>query len=238
MTMKLVSSMALILGTGALLTACDIEQPSAGCIVQDSTSWIATYTIKENQPTCATTLPAGETVGVFKFTDPSKPDSTPLLTLRPNGLASRATRDPGDPANQTARGSLSAEPDSEYFCTAQTMSEATVDTTTSTTGDKTQIKYAFSNVQVYSHPAAPGTQMRADVTYTRDACTAVYKMNAMWPARPCDPDELAKPENERDLSLLCGPGSLINPDFKVKCHEDLHICVVDGDVPAFKKPLN
>jgi len=237
MTMKLVSSMALILSTGALLAGCDIQQPSAGCIVQDSTSWIATYSIKENQPTCPTTLPVGETVGVFKFTDPNKENST-ILTLRPNGLASRAPRDPGDPSLQTAKGALSAEPDTEHFCTAATLSDAMVDTTASATGDKTQIMYKFSNVKVYSHPRAPGTQLKADVTYTRDACTAEYKMNAMWPARPCDPDELAKPENERDLSVLCGPGSFINPDFKVKCHETLHICVLDGDVPAFKSTQN
>ena len=62
MTMKHISSVVAVLGIGSLLSACDVQQPSAGCVVQDSTSWIAKYDLKEGQPTCARPLPAGETI--------------------------------------------------------------------------------------------------------------------------------------------------------------------------------
>jgi hypothetical protein len=227
MTMKLVSSIALVIGAGSMLAACNIQQPTAGCIVQDSASWIATYTKKEGQPTCAKPAPVGELVGVFKFSDPEKENSN-LLTLRPAGLASRGARDPGDTTLQTASGALPSEPDSEFFCTAAAMSDASVTAASSSTEDATQITYKFSKVQVYSNPRAPGTQMKADLAYTRDGCTAEYQMNAMWPAIACDPADTDPAHN-------CGPGSFINPDFKVKCHETLKICVLDGEVPAFKE---
>jgi hypothetical protein len=253
MTTKLVSSMALILGTGAVLAGCDIQQPSAGCIVQDSASWATTYEVKENQPTCATPPPVGELVGVYKFTTPEKENST-LLTLRPQGLASRGGRDTTtEPSAQTAIGALAEEPDAEFFCSAPTMSEAMVDTRASTSGDKTLINYAFSNVKVYSNPAAPGTQLKADLTYTRDGCAAQYSVNSMWPARGCDMAEMEKPEAQRDPAALCGAGSLINPEFDVRCEMRMPnlvvrtfdadgnpifwpgTCVLAKPVPSFKE---
>jgi hypothetical protein len=231
MTMKLVSSIALVLGAGSMLAACDIQQPTAGCIVQDSASWAATYELKANQPTCTTPAPVGELVGVYKFTTPEKENST-LLTLRPAGLASRGGRDTTtEPSAQTASGALAEEPDAEFFCSAPTMSEARVDTRASTSGDKTQISYTFSNVKVYSNPRAPGTQLKADLVYNRDGCPAEYTMNAMWPARGCDVAELEKPEADRDPAALCGSGSLINPDFKVRCETRMPNLVVRGFTP-------
>jgi hypothetical protein len=81
--------------------------------------------------------------------------------------------------------------------------------------------------------------MKADVTYTR-AClhrgvpderhVAGSPLRSGW--------SWTKPENERDPSPPVRRGLVINPDFKVKCHETLLTCVLDGDVPAFKTALD
>jgi hypothetical protein len=234
MTMKRVSTVVAVLGAGVLVTACDIQQPSAGCVVQDSASWIAKYDLKAGQPTCAKPLPSGELVGVFKFRDPTKENSN-ILTLRPAGLASRGARDAGDQINQTAIGSLAEEPDTNDFCKAADLGVASVSAVSSSSEDATQISYKFTNVNVYSAPRAPGTQMQADLSFTRDGCTAEYTMRAMWPARPCDPDD-AEPSHN------CGAGSLINPDLDVVCDTTVKIsadwpgtCVLKGQVPSFKQ---
>ncbi|WNG49912.1 hypothetical protein F0U60_41685 [Archangium minus] len=225
MTMKRVSTVVAVLGAGLLVTACDIEQPSAGCVVQDSTSWIARYDVKEGQPTCAQPPPAGELVGVFKYRDPNKEDSN-VLAMRPAGLASRGSRDPGDQKQQTAVGSLGSEVDANDFCKAASLSEASVAAASSATEDATQISYKFSNVEVYTAPRAPGTQLRADLSYTRDGCTTEVKVHAMWPAIGCTP-------GDADPAHNCGKGSKINPDMAVTCHPTLKICVPAKDVPSF-----
>jgi hypothetical protein len=234
MTMKRVSSVMAVLGAGVMLAACSMEQPSAGCVVQDSASWIAKYELKTGQPTCAKAAPTGELVGVFKFVNPE--DDTAKLTFRPDGLASRGARDSGESTLQTAIGNLSAEADAEDFCAVPQMSEAKVNAASEpNVEDATQISYKFANVKVYSHPRAPGTQFKADLTYTRDGCIAEYTVNAMWPARGCDPASA-------DTSLNCGAGSLINPDFDVVCDTTVKIssklpgtCVLKKSVPSFKE---
>lgn len=230
MTMKHISTVVAVLGLGSLLSGCDVQQPSAGCVVQDSASWIAKYDLKEGQPACAKPLAAGETVGVFKYTDPMQANST-IIALRPNGLASRGSRDPGDQRNQTAVGSLGEQPDENDFCTATELGEATVTAAPKTTApveDETRISYKFKDVKVYTNPRAPGTQLKADLTYTRDGCTAEYAVRAMWPAIACDPED-------EDPAHNCGPGSFINPDMAVTCDPVLHICVPAKEIPSFKE---
>ena len=40
------------------------------------------------------------------------------------------------------------------------------------------IRYEFSNVRVYTTASAIGTQLSADLTYTKDGCTATYRVAA------------------------------------------------------------
>lgn len=226
MTMKRVSTVVAVLGAGLLVTACDIEQPSAGCVVQDSQSWIARYDVVGGDETCARPPPAGERIGVFKYRDPNKEDSN-VLALRPEGLASRGDRDDvSSQSQQTAVGHLGSEPDANDFCKAETLSEASVSAESTDKEDATQISYKFSNVEVYSAPRAPGTQLRADLTYVRDGCTKQIKVHAMWPAVGCTP-------GSSEPALNCGEGSHINPDMAVTCHPTLKYCVPAKDVPSF-----
>jgi len=250
MSKKILSTTAALIGAASLLAGCSVEQPSAGCISQDATTWFALYE-RQGTPTpepgstrtaeqCATSTAGtlvGEQVGIFKFADPNNRSDTKLV-LRPNALASRSTRDPGDPYMQNAVGKLGTTPDANDFCTATDFSAASVDdrgreanpgTTPPTTAiPPTRIKYEYKNVMVYAAPKAPGTQAKGEVTYTRDGCRADYTFRAVWPTVGCEPGSDIPEYN-------CGPGSGANPDFALECHKDLHICVPSKDIPSFKE---
>ncbi|MBN1208308.1 MAG: hypothetical protein JXB05_25840 [Myxococcaceae bacterium] len=230
MIKNIVSGAAVLLGAGALLTGCNFDQPSAGCITQDSPSWAAKYDLKEGQtiPDGCKAEMVGELLGVFKYTNPDAAGQS-RLTLRPATLASRAARDPGDPYLQTAVGTLAEEPDAQEFCGATDFSPATVNAAASASEDATSITYQFANVKVFASPKAPGTQLTGDVTITRDGCSLQYTVRALWPAVGCDPD----PNNKNPLET-CGEGSGISPDFAVVCNEDLGFCVLEKPVPSFK----
>jgi len=238
MTRNIVSVAAALLGAGALVTGCNFEQPDAGCIVQDASfaNWYAKYDLTE-APTgagCESTILKGEPLGVFKFVNPEKAGEG-KLTIRPFGLASRATRDPGDPYLQTAVGSLQDEP-VDNFCSATNFAEATVnagpraeDAAAEIPGEAaTVITYQFENVQVYTAPRAPGTQLKGQLTYTRDGCTSKYAVRAIWPSVSCVPGSSEPRDN-------CGEGSGVNPDFNVECDAELERCVPVGNIPAFKQ---
>ncbi|SEU15709.1 hypothetical protein [Stigmatella erecta] len=234
MIKNIVSTVTALAGMSLLLTGCD--QPSAGCVVQDSTSWYARYDVKEGQnisEACAALIPLGEPVGVFKYVNPDVENSA-VLALRPNALASRSRLDPtvNVPAEgvypQTAIGSLVAEPDGDDLCGTSNWSAASVNASASGTTPATQISYTYSNVRVVARPDAPGTQMGGDITFTRTqgelTCTAQLTMRAIWPAIPCDPTD----------ANSCGPEHNINPIFDVVCDPDVNFCVPRKEVPSFK----
>jgi hypothetical protein len=249
MTNKIFSAAAVLIGAGSLLAGCSFEQPSAGCISQDATNWQAVYTLDEASVAveagstktlaeCTTIAKAnqGELLGVFKFVDPNN-RSDAKLVLRPNGLASRAVRDPGDPYASNAVGKYSTTPDANDFCSATDFNTAFVDdpgreanptaTPPVTAIAKTKISYKFNDVAVYASPNAPGTQLKGSLDYNRDGCIAKYKVAGVWPQVACDPDS-DKPKE------TCGEGSGANPDFALECHATLHVCVPSKEIPSFK----
>lgn len=86
-----------------------------------------------------------------------------------------------------------------------------------------EITYTFSNVQVYVSAANQGTQLKSDLTITQKgagACTATYKVLALWPEVHCETD------------ADCGEGSGINPDLfdDVSCNQDIGgFCMLKGE---------
>ncbi len=114
----------------------------------------------------------------------------------------------------------------------------------------TSIKYEWSNVRFYVTPAAPGTQLVGDLTYTKDGCVATYHVTAVYPSVSCqqlnadgDPvfDMAGNPVLAPDLCLpeadpAAGrpTGSGINPDFPVECEPKTALCVLTKEVPALK----
>jgi hypothetical protein len=113
----------------------------------------------------------------------------------------------------------------------------------------THYKYKWTNVNFLVRPDAIGTQMAADLEYTKDACTARYRVKGVYPARSCEsrttpgqPDkELCSPVSQPDKGIFEGSG--ISPDFPVDCVEfdpgspggaKRFFCMITKDVPAFK----
>jgi hypothetical protein len=117
----------------------------------------------------------------------------------------------------------------------------------------THYVYKWSNLEYLVRPDAIGTQVRGDLEYTMNGCTAKYKVKAVYPARDCekrdgsarlgvpDPDRCF-PVSQPDKKIFEGSG--ISPDFPVvECVEfdpaglettKRFFCVITKDVPAFK----
>jgi hypothetical protein len=116
------------------------------------------------------------------------------------------------------------QPDSENMCTASGFPETRVEAKEivykPAHGDEVRVpaqtaEYQFKDVQVYSEPSAPGTQLRGTVVYgDGTGCKAEYEVWALWPTVACETD------------ADCGDGSGLNPDFDVKCDTTLNNVVV------------
>ncbi|RKH45050.1 hypothetical protein D7Y23_26465 [Corallococcus sp. AB050B] len=210
------------LGLAGGLSACDVEQPDPGCIVQDATAgnWWATFdAVDAPQGACEDFKPlVGDELGVWKFADPVA--NTSILVIRPLGLAALGKFDTDNTATGFAKlqatGNLSIDKDAEQFCTADGFTPAGVLANQGAFAeDPEDITYQFGKVRVYSNPGAPGTQMTGELSYTNNGCTAKYVMRAIWPAVACDPRlDTNEPAN---APSTCGSGSGINPDFAVAC---------------------
>ncbi|NTX04899.1 hypothetical protein [Myxococcus sp. CA040A] len=238
MTKNIFNAAMVLVGTASVLTGCNFDQPEAPCFVQDNANWVVKYdavdspTLVNGGGACTIVAPPGELLGVFKFNDPDNLNNS-LLTIRPNGLASIASRDPGAPSEQTALGALATEPDDKDFCAAPSLSAATVNAAATSTAAATTLRYEFTNVDVYAAPFAPGTQLKGELKYTKDGCASNYTMRALWPAIACSPSD----------ATACGPDSGLNPDFAAECltirfNADgtpaASYCVPSKQIPSFR----
>ena len=96
MSKRIVTAVALI-GAAGIISGCSLEQPSAGCIVQDSTDypWQAVYVLKNGDATRSCGQLKGEALGVWKYIEFDKGENEQLakkrayIGIRPEGLASR-----------------------------------------------------------------------------------------------------------------------------------------------------
>jgi hypothetical protein len=115
--------------------------------------------------------------------------------------------------------------------------------------EATHYVYKWSNLEYLVRPDAIGTQLRGDLEYTRNGCTAKYRVKGVYPARNCEsrttpgqPDkELCFPVAQPDKGIFEGSG--ISPDFPVDCVEfdpgspsgaKRFYCMLTKDVPAFR----
>jgi hypothetical protein len=105
------------------------------------------------------------------------------------------------------------------------------------------VRNEWTNVRFYVDPAFPGTQFSGDLKYTKDACTATYKVQGLYPAATCGkanpvdggPKMIADPE-------MCSPcadpskgrrfGSGISPDIDVVCDPESFNCLPAKDPPS------
>ncbi|HEX5752405.1 MAG TPA: hypothetical protein VFZ09_39735 [Archangium sp.] len=96
MSKRIVTAVAL-LGAAGVISGCSLEQPSAGCIVQDSTDypWQAVYVLKNGDAKSSCGQLKGEALGVYKYIEFEKGANERLtkkrayIGIRPEGLASK-----------------------------------------------------------------------------------------------------------------------------------------------------
>jgi hypothetical protein len=271
---KRISMAMAVLGAVGTLTGCNLEQPTAGCFVQDAspaagTVWQAKYVLRDqSQQNLSCGKFTGETMGVYKYTNPDAPadvinrNEASRIAIRPTKLAALyrttytrptgkvdddgepiletvtiARADPATASNATSLSTtLARQPDAEGLCLATGFNTATVSASAAYKKPEDggallkpaeMYSYSYENVEVYSAPSAPGTQLRGTVKINDGTCTAEYEMWALWPSASCDP---ATPVGEDN----CGPSAGVNPDFDVVCDAVLKKCVPAHQPPSFK----
>lgn len=202
-----------VLAASCLLPACD--QPAPKCTVARG-YFSATYTLVSGEGECAELI--GEVLGVQAYNaQQSASDKAPdydhsSIGIQPQAItdllgSGRELLEPDGTDQPYALGNFaSAEPKSD-FCAAPTLSVAQL--RLAEVPEETEIcpplpaepavdiRYEFSNVRVYTTAAAIGTQLSADLTYTKDGCTATYRVAAVYPSVSCEvppAEEEAPPE--------------------------------------------
>jgi len=93
---KRISTVVAVMGAAGVISGCAIEQPSAGCFVQDASfaNWSGKYTLV-SQPDAAVTCDdlTGDVLGVWKYFDPDASAETVAqnraakLAIRPRRAA-------------------------------------------------------------------------------------------------------------------------------------------------------
>lgn len=185
-----------------LVAAC--KQPAPKCNVAHGAFW-AQYTLVSGEGDCA--MLTGEELDVQSYYAPRSPsDNRPdydnvTLAIQPMTITAAIANAAGiaDPADGDVPYGLgrftTVEPEHD-FCNVPELAEAQLNLpavpehavdmcTTAPDAPAVALQYKFSNVRIYDTPAAIGTQFSADLIYTQGECTALYKVNALYPMVSC-----------------------------------------------------
>ena len=182
----------------------------------------------------------------------------PAATLGPLANAQGAMVSPNPDDKPYAYGMFdSSEPDSDDFCTLSDLSPARVrlpDAPAWETPDPNDpaappivnpeqpamdIKYDFTNVDVYMTAGSPGRQLTAEFVYSKrvDAeginCSAKYTVSALFPATACGVDDMGKPKTKKKSDQDCQT-NVIFVDDAVECDMGLGLCVLSKPVPSLR----
>lgn len=121
---------------------------------------------------------------------------------------------------ESARGTFaSLNPDSSGVCVAsavaaadQTLPAVTYQVkeadggVTQETEPETHLKYDWSNVRILNNARFTSTVLSANVTITKDGCTATYQVDAIHPVVACSIDEECNPEANLAAGRSSGSG--------------------------------
>ncbi|WP_433933328.1 hypothetical protein AB3662_03525 [Sorangium cellulosum] len=247
----------LMVVLASLVSSC--EQPRMQCTAGHG-GFAATYTLKpgsiQGEGDCGALR--GETIGLEKY-NPSRPDnekeqdlSRALLAIRATELGALAAEAEGagvpiDGGAVLSMGEFaSVEPDESDVCTVASLSVAELDLPAFGDRPATRLRYEWSNVRVHVTPTFPGTLMTADLTYTKDGCTASYSVVGLWPSVSCAAPPMEGSEEIATDPGLCDPqadiaagrltGSGINPDLEeqVTCDPEIALCVLKEPPQALR----
>ncbi|AGC48381.1 MlpA protein [Myxococcus stipitatus DSM 14675] len=235
-----------------VLAGCGAEEPEPQCVVARAVSdgsigsFATVYTLSAGQNPdlqCARLKP--EAVGLQKYfsEDPKAADTVGVRSTRLGTLMAVDFKDRPDPdaSNKPySVGAFASEgPGADNFCDVPQLSETRLDVPATATLPAQNFRYVWSNLRIYNTPGIPGTQFKADLSYTENGCTATYQAKGIWPVVSCAtkglPDE-TKCDPYPDFSVGRLRGSGINPLFPVKCDPAALICVLTGDVPSDETP--
>lgn len=262
-----IQAVVMMIALGALITSC--EQPKIRCTTGHG-GFAVTYTLKPGSKTgegdCDTLR--GAIIGLEKF-NPTMPGneeeqdpSRARLAIRASEIGqivanARTATTPVDIDSSVISSFgdfASVDPDENDICTVPSLTAAelkvqefqyeyeTGEPPMKVLGTQpaADLRYEWSNVRVYVTPFFPGTQMVADLTYTKEGCTASYSVVGVWPAVSCATgeggtdeslcDSQADPEGGRPK------GSGINPDLKdqITCKPETALCVLKEPPPELQ----
>jgi hypothetical protein len=233
--------LALLLLPSLALAAC--TQPRKDCTTGAGPApFAAKYTLKADSKVgtgdCDTLK--GEAIGLEKYNparadNPEKEDfsraklAIQSATLGVLAAAAEAAHVPDKAHQPFSLGDFaSATPDDNNVCRVSTLSPAEQSIPEIPPDPATSVKYEWSRVRIFVTASAPGTQMAADLRFTKDGCSASYSVLGVWPAVDCGVyDDTGMPTGT-DPTLCAPPDSGINPDFKanIDCDKDLMLCVL------------
>jgi hypothetical protein len=260
------------------LAASCSDQPRIKCTAQHG-PFSVTYAKTSGDENCG---PKGGQIGVEQYNYPL-PDGTNLdpnhgkVALQPLDIDNELAKErPADPLEDRktlthvpyAMGDYgSPEPGGDNFCDVPTLNKIEQNLGPAPelhdpdSGAVTQpaepplvLKYEWSRVRFYNTPASPGTQLVADLSYSKTIqgvdggaampCTANYHVVGLWPSVPCTLTHPDLPAGKDDPNYDCSPdadpengkalGSGISSDLQFKCDGDIGFCVLTKEPPAFK----
>jgi hypothetical protein len=107
--------------------------------------------------------------------------------------------------------------------------------------DAVRYRIEWQDVQFLVTTGYPGNQFTGRVTIQVNDCVGVYQATGVYGTNrvTCEGDNgeanpaLCSPVADPDAQVFAGTG--INPDFPVRCDEELKLCVLDGEFPAIRK---
>jgi len=250
------------------LTTCSTDQPKILCLTAHG-GYAVRYTLVEGTGACA--MLKGGVFGVQSYVE-GGPGQSPIFTKPPVAMKPAEIGDlivaynaTVDSSQQASVGTFADEkPSTDGFCTVGTMSPVTLDLAAVPAMPKpdgmgmtdelpaVNVRYELSNVRFYVSASVLGTVLSADLTYTKDGCTAKYKLNGLYPVVGCEridtvtgPDgkPMDKPSGAPQAEA-CSPcadpnngrpvGSGIGPDLDVSCDPDALLCVPAKDTPSLR----
>jgi hypothetical protein len=257
----------LAIGAAAVAT-CSTEQPKVLCSTAHG-GFSVRYTLVKGTGDCANLK--GGVMGVQSYVE-GGPGKAPTFTKPPVAIKPGEVGDLIEkyapmglmPSQQASIGNFTDEkPEADGFCRVGTMSPLSLDLPAvaampdgkggmTEALPATKVKYQLSNVRFYLSAAVIGTVMGADLEYTRNDCTATYKVSGIYPTVGCEktvpvtgPDGKTKDmgTGEPDESA-CDPcpdpangrpaGSGIGPDLDIECNKDALLCLPRGDAPSLR----
>jgi hypothetical protein len=234
-----------------------MDQPRTKCQTGRGI-FAAKYTLVSDVPDGGCLL-KGESIGIQPY-NPALPDNSApdieksTVAIRGTQVGNALLNYPPDPNPDNLPYALgpfaTVEPGADDFCDVPSLAPAVqdlppvegVDAGPDGGGGKPALpavhfKYEWRNVRFYVTAAQAGVQMKGELTYTKDDCTAVYNVNALYPSTSCMAgDAGAKYPNHE----LCLPpdlekgrtGSTINSDVATVCDPELGVCVLARDLPS------